>query len=114
MVSPRDQRYLHSFFRLAEELTDADALSHRRAVSVERPSLPQSAGRALRHLAHPRYEPATLVGRRRRIVVYPLVRPQVDTHKLGRALLWAALEQAGAGMRPKRVPTAGGAGHRGP
>jgi hypothetical protein len=33
LISTRDQRYLHDYFRPSEQLTDSQLLSHRRAVS---------------------------------------------------------------------------------
>ncbi len=46
-LSPHEQWYLHDYFRPSEQLPDQDLLAHRKAISRQRPCLPQSAGRAL-------------------------------------------------------------------
>ncbi len=76
LISTQDQWYLHQYFRLSEELTALELLVHRRAITGEQPSLPQCAGRALRHLANPR--PRRVTTGSKRIGVYPLIRSEPD------------------------------------
>ena len=85
LISTRDQYYLHQYFRLSDELAKEDALAHRRAITTLQPSLPQCAGRALRHLARPK-RTITCTGEKR-IIVHPLLRPQPDVERLAKALL---------------------------
>ena len=93
LISTRDQRYLHDFFRLSEKLTEAELMAHRMAVSVQYPSLPQQAGRALKHFADPTALKLQPYGDRR-IVVHPILRPQPDIHRLAQALLSTARQIA--------------------
>lgn len=84
LITTKDQRYLHDFFRLSEMLTEAELLAHRKAITIERPSLPHQAGRALKHLAKPlllKQPPGN-----GRIIVHPVVRPHPDVKRLARAL----------------------------
>ncbi len=78
LISTRDQRYLHDYFRPSDQLTDAQLLSHRKTISFKQPQLPQCAGRALRHLARPGRDAkyARAHGSKYDVVVYPLLRPQ--------------------------------------
>lgn len=101
LISPRDQRYLHDYFRPSEELTSSNALKHRRQITQERPSLPACAGRALKHLANP--EPQVSDEDRpgkHRLLVYPLVRPKIDTEKLAKALFDLARRELEGGVTP--------------
>ncbi len=86
VISTRDQRYLHRFLRPSELLAEADLLAHRKAVTAQNASLPQQAGRALKHLANPLPLKQVPSGSRR-IVVYPLLRPEPDIHRLALALI---------------------------
>ena len=102
LISTKDQRYLHDYFRLSESLSAADAIIHRRAISHERPSLPQQAGRALRHLADPPALKKPLTGKSR-IVVHPILRPQPDIHRLVQALLALGRQLAEAEAKQEDV-----------
>lgn len=103
-----DQLTLHEYYRPAEQLTDHEALAHRRRAGHESPSLPQRAGKIyallLREIAtweaqkaqpqtHP---PVQRVGRKRiyNIRVRGLARPKPDYDKLARALLEHARNEA--------------------
>lgn len=88
LISPRDQYYLHRYFNLSDEMSDTDALTHRKAITAFQPSLPQCAGRALKCLADPKALRGTTGAKR--IVLYPLIRPEPDIGKLARALLGTA------------------------
>jgi hypothetical protein len=88
LITTKDQRYLHDYFPLSKEMTDAELLTHQADVAARRPSLPHSAGRALKHLANP--DPlrvASATDGNRRIVVYPIARPEIDTKRMAEALL---------------------------
>lgn len=100
MVTTRDQRYLHDYFRFSEQLSDTELLEHRKGASSERPTLPQCAGRALRHLANPQY-----VWRRghQRIRVYGLVRPELNLHKLVHVIVELQRQKAWGGRKPPQV-----------
>ncbi len=88
LISTRDQRYLHDYFRPSDQLTVAQLLSHRKTISCKQPQLPQCAGRALRHLSKPGREAtyARAWGKKYNLIVYPLLRPRPDTELLLRAL----------------------------
>jgi hypothetical protein len=90
LISTADQYDLHQYFRPSEDLTPAEQLEHRRVVSREQPSLPQRAGRALRHFASPKPLHQQWHGR---ITLYPLLRPQPDLKRLSWALLGGARRQ---------------------
>jgi len=83
-----NQWYLHQYLRPSDELTEPELLAHRHAVTQTQPSLPQCAGRALRHLANPKLLQA--VTGSKRMAVYPLVRPHTDVGRLARAFLSVA------------------------
>lgn len=89
LIPPKDQRYIHDFFRPSEHLTDEELLAHRRAISKEQPSLPHCAGRAVHRMVNPVNHPELVRGR---IRAYPVLRPQVDVEKFTRALLMTARE----------------------
>ena len=91
LISTRDQYYLHRYFRLGVDLTLGEALAHRQQVTHKQPSLPQCAGRALRHFADPR--PLRAATGSKRIVVYPLLRPEPDIKLLAQSLLATARSQ---------------------
>jgi hypothetical protein len=68
LIAIRDQRYLRDYFQLSKDLTYAELLTQ--DITARRPSLPHSAGRALKHPANP--EPLRLARSQegdRRIVV---------------------------------------------
>lgn len=94
-LSSREQWHLHAYFRFTEDLSDSSALQHRKAVSRDRPALPQQAGRALRRLRQSAQalavQPLTASGMRRkkvaRVKVRSVVRPQPDVERLAQILL---------------------------
>jgi hypothetical protein len=85
LTAPRDQYYLHRYFRLSDDMSQLEALAHRRIISGEQPSLPQCAGRALKELANPK--PLRRSVGSKRIIVYPLLRPDPDLGRICQALL---------------------------
>jgi hypothetical protein len=50
-LEPAEQWELHDFYGFTENYDDVQALAHRAAVSLARPSLPQQAGKAFRKVA---------------------------------------------------------------
>jgi len=90
-----EQWHLHAYFRFTGGLSDSNALQHRKAVSRDRPALPQQAGRALRRLWQsaqaPAVQPVAASGMRRkkvtRVKVRSDVRPQPDVERLAQVLL---------------------------
>jgi hypothetical protein len=97
LITTRDQRYLHVYFQLSKHLTDDELLAHRIDVTARQPSLPHSAGRALKHLANPK--PLRLAQSQeggRRIFVYPIARPEIDTKRMADALMTYLKSQNGA------------------
>ncbi|WP_137243926.1 hypothetical protein [Plantibacter flavus] len=106
LIRPTEQWELHGFFRLAEPLTDEQALAHRREVTAEDPSLANRAGKAYVRLlsevsandARLAAMPASLPPRKkgdprptRNITVRTLVRPEIDYKRLAHALYEMAL-----------------------
>jgi hypothetical protein len=77
-----------STYAPATKLADAKVVVHRQAVTLTEPSLPQCAGRALRHLANP--VPLRQPVGSKRITVYPLVQPHPDVARPARAFLASA------------------------
>lgn len=112
LISTRDQRYLHDFFRPSEELTETELLAHRREITARRPSLPACAGRALRHFANPKRKPGTPMKNGKHLLyVYALARPQIGLDKLARALI--LLARRDLGLDPVTgVPRDGESGRR--
>jgi len=49
-LSYRDQLVLHDYFAPTQELTDAEAIAHRLAITQANPSLPNRAGKILRQI----------------------------------------------------------------
>lgn len=107
-LSPNDQWHLHDFFVPAKDLTNADLLLHRTIITQQHPSLPHQAGRALnrfwgttarvglRRVAQAK-APAThkrIRPQDRRLIIKPLVRPEIDAHKLARAIINLAYDRA--------------------
>ncbi len=110
-LSSREQWQLHGYFRPSEELSDADLLAHRIAISKEQPSLPQRAGKAYRKLELVRAslararnvavtpsQPTQRTSRKvRHITVRAVVNPKPDLHKLAKALMAMAMDMAKRG-----------------
>ncbi|MFL6098595.1 MAG: hypothetical protein ACJ71T_01420 [Actinomycetales bacterium] len=108
-ISPIDQWLLHDFFVPDRDLSDLELLAYRDRVAEQRPSLPHQAGRALSRFWEAAAHAGLLRVRRakvpagvtkrvrqadRHLVVKPLVRPEIDVHKLARAFLWMAYDRA--------------------
>jgi len=109
VISPTDQWALHGFFRFAEPLSEPVLLVHRRRVTEDDPSLPHRAGRAYAKLerriaqvdwttygtlASPPRVRSTLTGKDRHVSVHSVVRPDVDVHRIARALVDQILRAA--------------------
>lgn len=90
-LTPREQSYLHTYFRPTESLAASDLLVHPSLISKQQPSLPQAAGRTLkkleRHVTAPVAVTAGSSRGRRRVVVHPVARPKPDVDLMARALL---------------------------
>jgi uncharacterized membrane protein len=101
-ILPAKQWHLHAFFQPSKDLTPAELLEHRAKITKERPQLPQHAGKtlaeldqhavhwALRRVRQPVGAPVAARGGKRQprnIAVHGVVRPEIDTKKLARALL---------------------------
>lgn len=106
LMRATEQWELHGFFRLAEPLTDEQALAHRREVTAEDSSLANRAGKAYARLlsevaandARLAAMPTSLPPRKRgdpkptrNITVRTLVRPEIDYKRLAQALYEMAL-----------------------
>jgi hypothetical protein len=50
MLSPTEQRTLHSYYEFTKHLLDTELLAHRAAVSKSQPSTPHRAGKAFTRL----------------------------------------------------------------
>lgn len=98
---PIDQQVLHAYFAPSEAMSDVEALRYRAAVTRERPSLAQRAGRAYALiepfiLTKPKPRPPVTMTpqlRRKRgekpvIVVGCVLRPKPDLEKLTK-VAWA-------------------------
>lgn len=98
-LTPGEQWNLHDFFQSYKTLGDADLVAHRRAVSLESPSLPHRAGRALRKLKgvietidQQRAHSSATVSHKHPSIhnlvkVWPLVQPEIDANRVARALI---------------------------
>lgn len=97
-----EQLALHDYFAPTEQFSEEEALAHRVEITKALPSLPQRAGRAyqeaLPFLEAPWPKPAEPQANRaarrhpvkqgsRQVVIRAVRRPQVDVHKLSRALM---------------------------
>jgi hypothetical protein len=96
-LTPTQQWQIHAYFRPSEDLTNEELLEHRKTITVEHPSLPHQAGRAikdfgqiLRGNAKARATVTSFAGRNktaRHVGVRSIVRPQIDIPRLARVLL---------------------------
>lgn len=106
-VSYNQQMAVHAFFQPSKDLTDEEALEHRRTITVEEPSLPNRAGKGYLGIERAAYElhrrlekepsqdptlPVRLPKNMRTIKVAPIARPEVDVERLAEALLDLAEE----------------------
>jgi hypothetical protein len=102
----QQQRDLHDYYDPAKDLTNDELLAHRKKVAKQHPSLPQRASKAFLVMLRPetQREPAhsSLDRKGRKITIRPLVRPEIDTEQLARALLRMA-EQLTPEERAKLV-----------
>jgi hypothetical protein len=112
------QRELHDYFAPTADLTDAEAIAHRVAMTKAFPALPQSAGRIFAALrasleGRPnqivdRYReatttPYTVAGKSRTIRVSAVSRPKVDVHYLTMALLQLARDDVDGKLLKKAL-----------
>jgi hypothetical protein len=90
-LTPREQSFLHAYFRPTESIAASYLLVHRTCISKQQPTLPQAAGRTLkeleRHVAAPVAVTAGSAGSRRHPVVHAVTRPKPDTDRMVKALL---------------------------
>jgi len=85
-LDPRDQVYLHDYFRPSEALAAKDLLTHRAQITKGRPSLPQCAGRALRELERALESRQVVREGGGGLEVVAVVRPTVDLDRMDRAI----------------------------
>lgn len=108
-LTPAEQWYLHDFFTPDRDHPDEELLRHRKAVTAQRPALPQQAGRALqkfwsttaaRTLTKVRAAKAPRVPAKQRrladrtISVAAVARPEIDTKLLAKAFIELGLQRA--------------------
>jgi hypothetical protein len=110
-LSSMEQWSLHDYFQPSKDLTDAELLEHRAAITAERPSLPARAGKAYHTLipivvhwaarlpaarARALQKPGRAPRGNRHITVKSVVRPEIATKALARALIQMATARAKA------------------
>lgn len=122
-ISPNEQWDIHGFFAPSHDWTDEQLIAYRRTVTVEHPSLPHRAGRAVRHLEaarqaaedrrqyllhHPQ-EPSSQPSPKRRqrrgprhLVVRGDVRPEIDVKLIAKAVVMMALDAAEQDLEAKK------------
>ena len=108
-LAPMEQWQLYDFFKPDKDWSDLELLQHREAITAERPSLPQRAGRALekfwgtsaaRALVQVRTAKAPAGNAKRvrqedrSLTVKAVARPEIDAHKLARAYIGLARDLA--------------------
>jgi hypothetical protein len=111
-LSPQEQWYLHDYLRPSEQLSDEALLAHCKEISIQRPSLPQCAGRALKFLqavletfVEPapavRHQPGERLPTKRvtSISVGAVVRPKPDAAALAR-IIWQQVTGESVVMPP--------------
>lgn len=103
-LSYNQQMELHAFFQPTKELTDEEAIEHRRTITTQHPSLPSRTGKSFKlaeaqakrlqqQLEHESPQDPTKPVRmpvprgKQHITVYGLARPKVDVKELAEALL---------------------------
>jgi hypothetical protein len=96
-LEPIEEMDLHAYFAPTKDLTDEQAIAHRREASKRDPSLPQRAGRAFARASeylgkYPELQPSasfvkTQTGPRGEIIVHSVLRPELDVSKLVLALM---------------------------
>ena len=105
VLVPRDQWYLHDYFRFSEQLSVAELLAHRSTVTSDRPALPQEAGRALARLTRSIESGYTrLPTQSGRLSVGSVVRPQVDVDLLAQAIVQLGRTSSSPGRRRLHAP----------
>ncbi len=104
-LSPQEQWYLHDYFRPSEQLSDDELLAHRKAISRQRPSLPQSAGRAFNLLVRmlqrswsrsrrdPEARGAVANHAVHHIIVRAVVQPKPDVDMYARAVVQMVMKK---------------------
>lgn len=117
-LSSTEQWDLHKYFQPSRELSDQTLIAHRKAISAADPSLPQRAGRALKHLEHALLELAVRQAataaapqdtKRKKtgdVRVRALMLPEPDYRKLARALLHVGRAEKGRGANISDVQKA--------
>lgn len=108
-LTPMEQWQLHDFFGPDRDPGDLELLAHREAITVQHPSLPHEAGRALTRF----WETSARVAMKRvartkapagptkrvrqqdrKFTIKPLARSELDAQKLSRAFIWLAHDLA--------------------
>lgn len=104
MLSPTEQWTLHSYYEFTKHLTDSELLAHRAAVTRARPSLPQTAGKAIarmrvfsQHLVE--YQAAPHPNTRKKgtpyqVRVFSEVNPDIDLKVLAKILIETMKERS--------------------
>lgn len=99
-ITAKQQWDIHAYFQPHRQWSDAGLLAYRKQVTIADPSLPHRAGRALkklientRHMEALAVQASTStdskhhIGNMKPVAIYPLVKPEIDTHKIARALV---------------------------
>ncbi|MGX7681525.1 hypothetical protein ACSMXN_21795 [Jatrophihabitans sp. DSM 45814] len=102
-LSATEQWQLHAYYQPSNNLSQPELIEHRQLITLDRPSLPQQAGRALAKLEAQLAEgdppPRVLSAKRRwahterRITVTSVVHPEPDAERLAKVLLEIFREQ---------------------
>ena len=101
-LKPNEHWDLHRYFLPYKEISNEALLMHRKTVSASDPSLPQRAGRALKHFVHAiqmasqipptaQASPRVRAKPRRNVKfhIWPIVCPEPDYRKIARVLVGA-------------------------
>jgi hypothetical protein len=87
LLSYNQQRDLHDFFFLTEELDDEALLQKRSEITRLDPSLPHRASKAFLAMLRPKSQSQSVTSGKKNVRVLPLARPKVDVEMLAEALL---------------------------
>jgi hypothetical protein len=117
-LTPAEQWQLHDYFQPTKKMSDTDRLTHRAAITAERPALPQQAGRALAKLdnaavswalrqqraAQPHSRPAKRrPNEPQHIRVGSIVHPEIDAQAFTALLVDLAFGKQGPPAQPGAV-----------
>lgn len=109
-LTTTQQWALHAYYLPRQDLTDQELLDHRGLVTAQRPSLPNTAGKAFAALQTGRAsgiirDPVIIKGKMRgsRISVRAMARPEPDVEKLAKALLYVARQIANTNQPNERI-----------